>query len=119
MNGVIDQVMKEYQPAHKQMIKIVSWFKEESCYDNPFVIADESFYSNYVLEHVTDNQYYRRNFCGQGEPTSSLIDFVEHHILYGTTDKMGSVIITMIAENDGLSDSEDVAYKVIIRSQEV
>ena len=66
MNVNIDNVMKKYQPASKMMVKPMTGYREESCFDNPYFIASEVSYETVTLDHVLDTQYYRHNFVGKG-----------------------------------------------------
>jgi hypothetical protein len=66
MNANIDNVMKKYQPASKMMVKPMTGYKEESCFDNPYFIVSEVSYDSMVLEHVLETRYYRSNFVGKG-----------------------------------------------------
>lgn len=66
MNTNIDAVMRKYQPASKMMVKTSTGFKEESCFDGNYFIAEEVQYSDVVLEHLVDCQHFRKTFLSKG-----------------------------------------------------
>ena len=106
MNVNIDNVMRKYQPASKLMIKTVTGFKEESCFDSPFVIPDEINYNTIPLDHVVDCSFFRKNFVGS-----------EYETFVGTLETYGPVIITM---KKGEPDKGDnTPYIIIFRTKDL
>ncbi|KAJ3271834.1 Rap/ran-GAP protein [Terramyces sp. JEL0728] len=91
------------------MIKQCPGFKEESCYDGPFFIADEVSYIDMPLEHLPDVHYYRRHFVNQ-----------DHSTFVGHLEKYGPVIISLKKEDpvDKTFENKDGSYRVIFRSKD-
>jgi hypothetical protein len=108
MNSNIDTVMRKYQPASKRMIKTVNGFKEESCFDDEFVIPEEIDYLSLQLEHVEDCQVFRAYYLGQAYQT-----FV------GTLEKYGRVIISVKKEETERNGERDMMFTIIFRSKEL
>ena len=106
MNVNIDNVMRKYQPASKLMIKTVAGFKEESCFDNPFVIPEEINYVNAALDHVVDCSYFRKNFVG-----------TEYDTFVGTLETYGPVIISM--KKGDPEKNGDIPYHIIFRTKDL
>lgn len=104
--------MRKYQPASKIMVKASPGFKEETCYDTPFFIADESSYKDFVLEHVSDCLLFRKKFIGNG-----------HQLFSGVLDKWGPVIISLLktenADSPKNPGERETIYQVIVRFREV
>jgi hypothetical protein len=88
------------------MLKSVQGYKEETCYDNPYILPEQINYQEQPLEHIADTHFFRKNFVG-----------TEHTAFIGTLERYGSVIISLKKE-ESPTESKDGVYSVILRTKD-
>jgi hypothetical protein len=89
------------------MVKSVPGHKEETCFDNPYFLPEQINYQEHVLEHVSDTQYFRKNFLG-----------TEHTTFIGTLEQYGPIIISLKKEESPTDSKEGGVYTAIVRTKD-